>query len=353
MSRIQKKHRPPEIRLPAPKKDLERVLRRQMAWAAGTQRFQHRDPLYHVTESFRQTFDAIGRKHAAQLAEDEQTGEGGEREARRGEGDMPDPVSARAFYERPREQDSLMRFSETAFQRGLLSAAVLRGTGRMMLFSCLKKTAGQSRPVREQQRRLFENASQRRNVPGHFPDKAVFNRGFTNSAIALVVDTLRDAQRTVEDLQDLVRGGLNLTESGSYGADTLRAMYPFLDDSRERELLETYEAQLAGASGPLGDDAKALLHSSVVRTRALIGKKAQMRTEFVSKLRFISDRANEALAEFEEPGFAEGLDEALREALGPDGPSDGEGSADNGAAESEPDAPDPGTDPEGAEDTKS
>ena len=38
----------------------ERALRRQMAWAAGTESFQHRDPLYHVTESFQQTFDAMG-----------------------------------------------------------------------------------------------------------------------------------------------------------------------------------------------------------------------------------------------------------------------------------------------------
>ena len=47
---------------------LEQNLRRQMAWAAGTEAFAHRDPLYHVTESFQQTFDAMGRRHAAQLA---------------------------------------------------------------------------------------------------------------------------------------------------------------------------------------------------------------------------------------------------------------------------------------------
>ena len=74
------------------------------------------------------------------------------------------------------------RFSETAFQRGTLSGAVLEGTGQMMLFSCLKKTVGQSQPDKWQQRKLFEKASPMRNVPGHSPDKVVFNRGFTHSA---------------------------------------------------------------------------------------------------------------------------------------------------------------------------
>ncbi|MCD8334501.1 MAG: hypothetical protein LUC35_03950, partial [Clostridiales bacterium] len=47
----------------------ERAVRSQLAWAAGAESFQNRDPLYHVTESFQQTFDAMGQRHAAQLAE--------------------------------------------------------------------------------------------------------------------------------------------------------------------------------------------------------------------------------------------------------------------------------------------
>ena len=95
----------------------------------------------------------------------------------------------------------LQRFSETAFQRGTMSAAVLQGSGRMMLFSCLKKTIGQSQPNKWQQRKLFEKASPGRNAPGHNPDKVFFNRGFTDSAVGLVIDTLRDARRTVETMR--------------------------------------------------------------------------------------------------------------------------------------------------------
>ena len=128
---------------PAGPKDLSRTLRRQMAWAAGTEQFQHRDPIYHVTESFQQTFDAMGRRHAAQLAGGETEEHAGAQPGQPQEeaGQMPDPTSARGFYERssPDDQDMLRRFSETAFQRGTLSGAVLQGTGQMMLFSCLKK----------------------------------------------------------------------------------------------------------------------------------------------------------------------------------------------------------------------
>ena len=188
---------------PAGSKDLSRTLRRQMAWAAGTEQFQHRDPLYHVTESFQQTFDAMGRRHAAQLAGGETEEHAGAQPGQLQEeaGQMPDPTSARGFYERssPDDQDMLRRFSETAFQRGTLSGAVLQGTGQMMLFSCLKKTVGQSQPDKWQQRKLFEKASPMRNVPGHSPDKVVFNRGLTHSAVGLGGDGSPAGAELLED----------------------------------------------------------------------------------------------------------------------------------------------------------
>lgn len=315
-------------------RELEQSLRRQMAWAAGTEYFQNRDPLYHVTESFQQTFDAMGRRHAAQMGaqEKEETPEpGAQRQGGIPREDVPDPTSARSFYERgqPEDQDMLRRFSETAFQRGTLSGAVLQGTGQMMLFSCLKKTVGQSQPDKWQQRKLFEKASPMRNVPGHNPDKVIFNRGFADSAVGLVVDTLRDARRTVEDMRDLALGK---SEMGQAGADTLRTMYPFLDDSRERGLLEQYRSQLRET----GDaQEKSALQNAIARMEAIVGKKAQMKQEFINKLRFLSDRATEALEVFEAPGFAGALDEALRKATGAEEPPpDQEGGGDDGTADS-------------------
>lgn len=353
MGSIQKRRTTAQPHPPSKRNDLEQAVRRQMAWAAGTEFFQNRDPLYHVTESFQQTFDAMGQKHAREAAGERQPREPRPEDpglqaaqADRGNGDTADPASARSFYEEPRtqDQDMVRRFSETAFQRGAMSGAVLRGTGRMMLFSCLKKTVGQSQPVKEQQRKLFGTASQTRNVPHAGTGKVMFNRGFTDSAVGLVVDALRDARRTVTDLQELLQGGLSETEAGSYGADTLRRMYPFLDDSRERELLARYRARLDDLEAS-GSGEKGVLQNAVSRTRALIDKKSQMKNEFINKLRLIADRATESLAEFEEPGFAAALDTALRQAVGAQPPDGGEGGADSGAADQGQGGPTAGADP--------
>lgn len=315
------------------------AVRAQLAWAAGAQQFEHRDPLYHVTESFQQTFDWIGKQHAQRLG---QQGSGGFSPAETPEEGQPAreerqsrDTSAQGFYQAKDEQrqQALGRFSETAFQRGNLAGAVIQGTGKMMLVSCLKRTVGQSQPQKEQQKKLFEGASQRRNVPGHSPDQVIFNRGFAHSAVGLVVDTLRDARRTVDSMADLAQGKSEMG-CGS-GADTLRTMYPFLDDSRERSLLEQYRQQLAQA-GDAGE--KQVLQNALARTRSLIDKKAQMKQEFIQKLRFLSDRATEALAEMEEAGFAEQVARALEQEEVPQEPPEppedggGDGAAEGGEA---------------------
>lgn len=284
---------------------------RQLAWAAGTESFQHRDPLYHVNESFMMQFDAIGRKHAAEAA-GEQTSVFPQEGEKKQDG-MPDSTDTSGFYERrsPQEQGMLRKFSETAFQRGTLSGAVLQGTGSMMLFSCLKKTIGQSQPNRWQQRKLFETGSLQRNIPAYGESKMIYNRGFADSAVALVVNTLRDARRNVEDMTAMVRGE---TEMGQGPSGTLRTMYPFLDDSRERMLLQEYREKQAALTEE-DPDSRAALESAIIRTEALLTKKAQMKNEFINKLRFLSDRATEALDSFTEPGFTNELSEALENAL--------------------------------------
>lgn len=315
----------------------EKTVRRQLAWAAGSEFFDNRDPLYHVTESFQQTFDEIGRRHAAQLAgetiggfsrtETQQELQENRTEMRGSaqKNGQPDPTSTKEMYQRrdPGNQDMLRRFSETAFQRGTLAGAVMAGSGKMMLVSCLKRTVGQSQPVKEQQRRLFEGASQQRNVPGHSPDAVVFNRGFADSAVGLVVDTLRDARRVVTSMVDLAQGKSDMGAQG--GAQTLRKMYPFLDDSREKQLRMQYEERMQQTENP---EERQLLQNALVRTQALTAKKAQMRTEFINKLRLIADRANEALTLFESPGFSEELVRAVTETQEPSDeppkpPSDG------------------------------
>lgn len=265
-------------------------VRRQLAWAAGSEYFQNRDPLWHVTEAFQTSFDQMGRRRAGELeALDRQQPEGA------------------GPAERAEGQPSLRSFSETAFQRGTLAGAVLAGTGRVMLTSCLKRAVGQG-PQTAQQRTLAGLGAKTRRIPGGGTSQVTFHRGFVNSAVGLVVDVLQDARRTVDLMTRMVQGQGGVGERE--GMDTLRSMYPFLDQSREEELLARYRQQLR-ETGDVQE--KALLHSAIIRTEALMDKKAQMKTAFTQKLREISDRANEALREFQEPDFAGSLMRELTE----------------------------------------
>lgn len=289
-----------------PSAPAQEKIRQELAWAAGTEQFSRRDPLYHVTESFQQTFDRIGTRHAASLDEErgcfrqEETPDAGE--------EIADLSSQKTERTRtlPNTQIALQTFSETAFQRGQMSAAVLQGTGKMMLVSCLKRTIGQSGPERIQEQTLFHVGSQRRNLPGRDPDQMLFHRGVARGAVGLVVDTLRDAHRTVQSLEEMVNGTGEMRPED--GGETLRILYPFLDDSRERSLLEQYQTQLSVCKDPREVP---VLQNAIVHTRALLDKKAQMKVEFTNKLRFLSDRAIEALEEFTAPDFLEEITTSL------------------------------------------
>ena len=291
----------------------EALVRRQLAQASGSEFFEHRDPVYHVSESFQQTFDRIGRSHGAELAAQEpaaQTEQGTEQQQAEPQSRgtrTPGQERPENLRTMPNTMIPLQQFSETAFQRGSLSASILAGTGKMMLVSCMKRTIGQSGPKRLQQQTVFDTGSQTRNIPHRDPDQMVFNRTFAGGAVGLVVDTIRDARRVVQSMEEMAMGTGELKGSES---GTLRAMYPFLDDSEERRLAAQYEAQLAQSTD---EREQAVLQNALVRTRALWNKKKQMKVEFINKLRLISDRATEALEEFEAPGFVDELTAALNE----------------------------------------
>ncbi len=325
---IRKNKRTAAEPVPAAKQAAEESL----AWAAGSEEYRRRDPLYHVTESFQQTFDRIGRSHAATLAAGF-TPEDPEEEAARRDKEPGSGENAREKAGRSAEGTekrlqtgnaaaALTRFSDIAFQRGAMSASVLNGTGKMMLVSCLKRTAGESGPKRIQEQDLLETGSQLRNIPGRSPDQMVFNRGFARGALGIVVDTLRDARRVVDSLADMARGTGELEAADS---GTLRTMYPFLDDSRDLAVEAEYREKLAACTDPAE---KPILQNALVQTLALKAKKAQMKNEFVNKLRFISDRATETLAELEAPGALEEIQTAVwggREQDLPENPEEGAG----------------------------
>ena len=298
----------------------------KFAWAVGAAKLEQHNPTYHVTESFQQSFDRIGRSHAAAAAggfsaesEDaakEQPRSESEREQTDGkpteDGQKTKTPSKEQDNRERAETSPLTKFSEIAFRRGAMSSAVLNGTGKMMLVSCLKRTAYQYEPRMLQQRELQVESAHVRPIPGHSPDQLLVNRGFAHSALGIVVDTLRDARRVVESMTQVARSADEPTQADRA---TMYRLYPFLDDSRDAELEAEYREKLAACTD---DRMKPILQNALVKTLALRAKKAQMKNEFINKLRFISDRATETLSELETAGiedeliaavFGEGSDE--------------------------------------------
>ena len=328
--RIEKERR----KLPAPAPETRQSVEKRLAWAAGTEQFQHRDPLYHVTENFKQSFDKMGRKHAREAAggfsatpegaaTEEEAVERARREAahqtERRHGNTGKPGQLLWTGNVP---SALTEFSATAFQRGNLYASVLNGTGKMMLVSSLKRTVGEQGAKRLQEQTLLGTGSQIRNIPGRSPDQMAFNRTFARSALGIVVDTVRDARRTVDSMTDMALGTGELDDPGSTA--TMRTIYPFLDDSRERQLEAEYGEKLAKCTDPRE---KPILQNALIQTSELRAKKAQMKNEFISKLRFVSDRATETLAELEAPGV---LDEIVSAVWTPEDTGTEEGSPPKG-----------------------
>ena len=326
---------------------------RQLSAAANAQPSSHNDPLYSVAETFQQSFQRIGRERAENDADRErsdaekraplQTEDRKDAEQTEGrESVARKPGTPRQEEERS-DAAPMRKFSTMAFQRGELSAAIMQGTGKLMLMSCLKRAAGDS----ERSDTLFGLGAQTRNVPSRDPDKMMFHRNFATSAVGLVVDTLRDARRTVDSLTEMAAGTGEFRERD--GGATLRAMYPFLDDSRERELLAERRERLKGDCSP---EERAILENAAVRAEALIAKKARMKEEFIQKLREVSDRAAEALAELEAPETLEEAAQALSDADAPNPPPD-DGTPEASDAESVGETATSGAfDMEGAEETE-
>lgn len=297
---------------------LQAQLEKQVSWAAGTEKFSHRDPSFHLSEDFSRQFDLIGKRHAAaagqesagvQSIEDPSRKERKKEEERvrsedfaghpwfaENETDMGDRYVARYG-----DEDRLKRFSEIGFKRGSLSSAILNGTGKMMLVSCLKRTVGQENAKALRERKLFQMHSDHRLIPQSQQSLGIVNKGFMESAVGMVVDVTKDARRSLDNMEKMALG--EAFPDGKSGTGTLWKMYPFLDMRREQMLLAEYNEKLKAPSFREGSEERALLLSARERVISVLRKKEQEKRLFLEELRLLRKRAVEAELLFSEDDF--------------------------------------------------
>ena len=227
------------------------------------------------------------------------------------------------------------------WEQGDMTESALGHTVRLdsgTLTPLLKRLEKQGLIVRthpeSRERKLFQSNSIHQLIPGRREDLSITNRGFVDSAVGLVVDVLKDARQVVDSLTALAEG-----KGGPDGVGTLHKQYPFLTDAPERELLEQYRARLAELKGPGHEGEREVLKRAQEKAEAIIGKKDQMKRDFLQRLRQLSHSAAAAEAAFTSEEFirqaAQRLEQPEAE-LPPDGGEDGPGD-DAGADGREPD----------------
>ncbi len=260
--------------------------------------FSDRDPVWRLEESFRQSFELSGRERTEELekgkAQDKTQGKEdvykGESDLRTDSGNSNQQKTDFSNEYVPRkggeEETHLKKFSDMAFQRGGLSSAIMNGTSKAMFFSCLNRSVETPDVKMNRERKLFQQSSKHRNIPGTTRAKVITNPGFEQSAVGVVVDSIRDARYTMKHMEDIANGKM-----GPDGMETMRKQYPFLTDEREKDLLQKYKNQIGKTSS---DEQKNALNAGIMKLEHVIEKKAQMKKQFLERLRNLQDNARKA-----------------------------------------------------------
>ena len=282
-----------------------------LAIGAGTTRVKSIDPIYHITENFRSTFEQSGQYKASQSVEKNlQSSTGKQRQ------ESPNNESTTG---EKAEGDFYGRFSEIAFKNGRLAAAVLQGDGQTMLVQCIKRALGQSKTTYSMKSKLFSNSSEIAALKNSLA-KVVFKR-YTNSAIGLVVESILSARQTLELFERLASDDSEKADPGMKD-NIIRNVYPFLTISKDAERMVEYEEKLRELTLLEGNTAdskerneiagqKAVLAAGITKTQGLITRKRQLQDQFFNRLEQLLENSQKAEAVFTSPGFADNVVEEL------------------------------------------
>lgn len=299
--------------------------------------FAHRDPVYHLSQAFASSFSLAGGA-SSERGEDQQADPlyalrpPQEETPQQDQNQAEEALRAAPFrmleYEGARYNGNgafLYRFGKVAFERGDMAAGILRGQGRMMMISSLKRAAGQSPPSNDKQKKLYAGASLHRNMQGK-DGKIIYNRYDVNTAVGMVVNSIRSGRRMLDQCAAAAREDI-----GREGIATLHKMYPFLSDAADKQLLAQYDAEIKRLhiAGGRVDDLRAL-EMGRAKVGAIIAKKRQQRIQFMTKLQELSDRAQEAERVFSSPGFVEDMMRELDDFAADDGQDDDGDGGDSG-----------------------
>lgn len=290
--------------------------------------FYNADPLYMLTTSFTNTFDAIGKDRAKKLSENSDEKQQTEKQAV-GEQEKQEKKDNLSFDELHKNHDSpeyvhsaselhngefADRFSSYAFKGGKLAASVMAGQGKQMFTLSLSRALGRHYPQGEFQKKVKGQSAVNMRVLSS--DASVkFNRNAC-SAVGIVTDCMKGTGKILEIFRKLAiesrQGNQDPLELRDVG--TLEMALPFFDTESDKKLIVQYKERLKTLES--NGDAKSggtvkLLQSAIIKQTAILNKKMQEQRDFLTVIDRISANLKEAEKLFKSEGFAQ---QALKDA---------------------------------------
>ncbi|MGN1340083.1 MAG: hypothetical protein ACI4WS_07310 [Oscillospiraceae bacterium] len=327
----------------------EKQLRAEISSAAGTSSPEFAgqekpDPIELLSLNYRNTFDMVGKQHAAELSGRESGemqrsgaesvyGESFRSERREGDNGLSGLRRRHDFPEYSHSGRQLAegrfcdRFSDNAFRGGRLAGAVLEGQGRNMFITCVERALTVDKASNEKQRKLLGASAFGRKLDSQ-PASVMFNRDI-KSAVGVAVDAIHGASRVFNVFKGLAdgTGALQSNPLEMRGVDTIRSTYPFLSTDSDKALISRYKSRvraLEQENTPEAAREKQSIESALKKAEAVLARKEAEKRKFLSQLTEMQSNAREAEKLFTSEDFARTVLEEI-EAKQTDAPPDGSG----------------------------
>ena len=290
------------------------------------------DPVSLMTKSYKQSFDAVGKARAEELAaksskrkNDIQVKGTEVQSANRKKHDFPEYSHSKRQLE---QGDFCSRFSAVAFRGGMLAGAVLEGQAKNMFISCAARAKGIPDLQNEKQRRVLAETAIEKNVDAQ-PAKVVFNRD-VRSAVGIAVDAIHGAGRVLDIFRKLAEGSGELQDNRleMHEVNTIRQLYPFLSTDGDKALIKKYSEKIKLLENDNSDEAqreKKSMESALKKAQGVLDRKQSEQRQFLTQLNFMQSRAREAERLFTSESFAETVTEEIEAAVASDPPEDKKG----------------------------
>ncbi|MGI6778019.1 MAG: hypothetical protein ACOX7R_08400 [Acetivibrionales bacterium] len=240
------------------------------------------DPVSYVSRLFRENFKPSEKSFKEFIS--------------KGEGNT---IEKRSFYR---------KFSQICFERGLLSSAVLKGNGEVMMVAAFRHSLGFQSPANSKEQKIFESSLSDSNAR-HIK---ILHNDWVNSACAIVSDASKNASKVVSAFKTAVEEG---DLPGRNGGSALENIMPFLSVKREYSLINTYTEKLNNlkrsssqiqATGCVSNAAEIQIHvlkNAISKLNIMISKKKYLKHRFLTLLEYALSRVQKFQNELDSDTF--------------------------------------------------